>query len=241
MPDSFAAIAWLWIALALVTGGVLLRTTAPYGRHRRAGWGPTVPHRLGWILMETVSPVALLVALDGPIPGASRILVACWLLHYAYRALVYPYRARWKGRRMPVAVAVMAMLFNAVNGTLNGLALSWLEPRPALVLAGLTVWAVGLGVNLHSDGVLMRLRRPGADDYAVPREGLFRWVSAPNYLGEIIEWSGFALAAWNVAALSFAVWTAANLVPRALANHRWYRERFPDYPPGRKALVPGIL
>jgi hypothetical protein len=34
------------------------------------------------------------------------------------------------------------------------------------------------------------------------------------------------------------VWTAANLVPRAVANHRWYREKFSEYPARRKALIP---
>ncbi len=35
--------------------------------------------------------------------------------------------------------------------------------------------------------------------------------------------------------------TAATLVPRALAHHEWYRERFADYPPERRALVPFLL
>jgi protein-S-isoprenylcysteine O-methyltransferase Ste14 len=66
-------------------------------------------------------------------------------------------------------------------------------------------------------------------------------VSCPNYLGEIVEWTGFALLTWSLPAVSFAAWTVANLVPRALAHHRWYRERFPDYPRRRKALIPGLL
>jgi protein-S-isoprenylcysteine O-methyltransferase Ste14 len=66
-------------------------------------------------------------------------------------------------------------------------------------------------------------------------------VTCPNYLGEIIEWLGFALATWSLAGLAFALYTAANLGPRALANHRWYRERFPDYPERRKALVPFLF
>ena len=45
----------------------------------------------------------------------------------------------------------------------------------------------------------------------------------------------------NAAGLAFAAWTMANLVPRARAHHRWYRERFPDYPARRKALVPGLF
>jgi len=33
----------------------------------------------------------------------------------------------------------------------------------------------------------------------------------------------------------------ANLVPRAMAHHRWYRETFKDYPEGRRALIPYLL
>jgi hypothetical protein len=40
--------------------------------------------------------------------------------------------------------------------------------------------------------------------------------------------------------LAFAFWATANLAPRAQSHHRWYRERFAEYSPERKALVPGI-
>ena len=70
---------------------------------------------------------------------------------------------------------------------------------------------------------------------------MFRYVSCPNHFGEIVEWAGFAVMCWNLPALSFAVWTAGNLIPRALSHHRWYRERFPDYPPERKAVIPFVL
>jgi 3-oxo-5-alpha-steroid 4-dehydrogenase 1 len=46
---------------------------------------------------------------------------------------------------------------------------------------------------------------------------------------------------WNLPALSFAVWTAANLIPRSLSHDRWYRERFPNYPRERKAVIPFVL
>ena len=66
-------------------------------------------------------------------------------------------------------------------------------------------------------------------------------MSCPNYLGEIVEWIGWAILTWSLAGASFAVWTAANLAPRALSNHRWYREQFTDYPPARRALIPFVL
>jgi len=88
---------------------------------------------------------------------------------------------------------------------------------------------------------LRTLRAPGERGYKIPHGGLYRFVSAPNYFGELVEWSGFALAAWSPAALVFVVWTAANLAPRAWANHRWYRRTFADYPTGRRALVPFLF
>lgn len=70
---------------------------------------------------------------------------------------------------------------------------------------------------------------------------LFKYVSCPNYLGEIIQWAGWALLTMSPAGLVFLIWTIANLAPRALAHHRWYKETFQDYPDERKALLPGLF
>jgi protein-S-isoprenylcysteine O-methyltransferase Ste14 len=102
------------------------------------------------------------------------------------------------------------------------------------------LFAAGYIINRQSDGILRGLRRPGESGYKVTDRGFYRWVSCPNYLGEVVIWLGWALATWSPAGLVFAAWTVANLVPRAKANHAWYRANFPDYPPNRKALVPGI-
>ena len=76
----------------------------------------------------------------------------------------------------------------------------------------------------------------------MPRGGLFELVSAANHCGELLEWAGWALAAGGSApAAAFLAWSAANLVPRARAHHRWYRATFPDYPPARKAIIPYVL
>jgi steroid 5-alpha reductase family enzyme len=103
------------------------------------------------------------------------------------------------------------------------------------------VFVAGAAINLWSDNRLIALRADGNQGYAIPRGGLFERVSCPNHLGEIIEWWGFALMCWNLPALSFAVWTAANLIPRALSHQAWYRRTFADYPAGRKAVIPAVL
>jgi hypothetical protein len=57
----------------------------------------------------------------------------------------------------------------------------------------------------------------------------------------MIEWTGWAIATLSLPGLVFALWTAANLAPRALKHHAWYRKTFPDYPQSRKAIIPFVL
>ena len=68
------------------------------------------------------------------------------------------------------------------------------------------------------------------------------WISFYEWdgLGEA-EWLGFAIMTWSIAGLAFFLWTFFNLVPRALSHHKWYKEKFPDYPKSRKAVFPFIL
>ncbi len=243
------ALVWTEIALAAATCVALRSVIAPYGRHVRPGWGPALPARIGWLVME--SPAALLFAAiyalgPGRAAPAPLALLALWELHYVYRAFVYPFRVR--GRRgIPLAIVLLAVAFNVLNAFVNAPWLSaygdypagWLrDPR---FLAGAAVFLAGLALHVSSDRALRRLRAPGEAGYAIPRGGAFEWVSCPNYLGEVVEWSGWALATWSLAGVAFALYTAANLVPRALAHHAWYRARFPGYPPGRRAVIPFVL
>jgi protein-S-isoprenylcysteine O-methyltransferase Ste14 len=250
LPAGYAALVELEFALAALTFVVLRLVPAPYGRHARAGWGPTIPERIGWILME--SPAVLFFAavyLAGSHRGAAvpLALLFLWQLHYLQRTFVFPFRLRASGRRMPLLIVVLAFVFNLLNGDINARWISefgqypnaWFsDPR---FLAGTALFLAGLTVNIASDRTLLRLRAPGETGHRIPRGGLFGWVSCPNYLGEMVEWFGWALATWSWAGLAFAVYTVANLAPRALAHHAWYRERFPDYPRERRALLPHLL
>jgi protein-S-isoprenylcysteine O-methyltransferase Ste14 len=235
--------------LAVLTFVGLQFIVAPYGRHGRRGWGPTVPARVGWVVMETPASLLFLgVYLAGPhrFQVVPLLLLAMWQTHYLQRAFVYPFLMRG-GSRMPVVLMALAIVFNTLNAYINArwisdfghYPVSWLaDPR---FLLGLVLFVGGLALNLSSDRTLRNLRAPGETGYRVPYGGGYRFVSSPNYLGEIIEWTGWAIATWSLAGLAFAVYTVANLAPRAIANHHWYRERFPDYPADRKALIPGIL
>lgn len=229
----------------------LLFFTAPYGRHVRAGWGPTVPNHIGWILMETPAVLSILYFCLGTRRHGLQavwVLLGIWQIHYLYRTYIFPFLIQSRGKRMPLLIVLSGMGFNVFNGYLNGRHLAWSadnypfawlgDPR---FLVGMCLFVCGFVINIYSDNVLIHLRRDSNTGYAIPRGGLYRWISCPNYFGELIEWCGWALLTWSMAGLVFAVWTAANLVPRALSNHRWYKQQFQDYPSSRKAIVPLIL
>ncbi len=238
------------MALAVVTFVALFCVTAPYGRHLRSGWGPTISARSGWIVME--SPAVLLFLGiysqgDNAMATMPIVFLCIWQFHYIYRTFVFPFRLQASGRRMPLVVVAMAIAFNSLNAYINARWISqlgsydadWLT-EPVFVL-GVMCFFAGWAINQHSDAILIRLRRPGSAKYSIPEGGLFRWVSCPNYLGEMLEWIGWAIATWSLAGAAFAVFTIANLLPRAIANHAWYKEQFSDYPTGRRAAIPWLL
>jgi steroid 5-alpha reductase family enzyme len=147
---------------------------------------------------------------------------------------------------MPVLIVLLAIVFNLLNSYVNARWIShfgayasdWLtDPR---FLIGVAVFALGFVINFRADSVLFRLRKPGETGYKIPKGGLHDLVVSPNYFGEIVEWIGWAVLTWSTAGLSFAVYTVANLAPRALSHLRWYREEFPEFPRERRALLPWV-
>ena len=238
-----------WFVMAVGSFISLFFKPAPYGRYFETGWGKALNARAGWILME--APAALVLPIwyltsDRIRDPAAIAFVLLWSLHYLHRAFIYPMK-KTAGRPMPFFLAACAMAFNMFNGSFNGAWLfhlspgyesSWLLTAPFLI--GTAVFLLGFVINLTADYTLLRLRAQG-ERYQVPQGLVFRWVSCPNYLGEILEWFGWAILTWSVAGLSFAVWTAANLAPRAITHHRFYREKVEGYPTQRRALIPYLF
>lgn len=165
---------------------------------------------------------------------------------YIHRAFIYPLSLKSSHEKMPLSIALSGILFNIMNASINGFYVfglsggytdQWLaDPR---FIIGTALFAGGFVIHRYSDYTLGKLRTTGETGYKMPQGGPYRWISCPNYFGEIMIWAGWAVATWSLAGLSFALWTFANLAPRARSHHAWYHEHFPDYPDGRKALIPG--
>jgi protein-S-isoprenylcysteine O-methyltransferase Ste14 len=245
---TFNYLALLWLLSGLLIFGLLFKITAPYGKFISNKWGALVNNRAGWIIME--SPPQLLFSYCFW-SGQNYTNVVCltlyllWMMHYINRDLIFPFRIKTKGKKMPAMIMSFGLIFNGFNTFFNGYylghfanySLDWFyDPR---FIIGLLIFVSGFGINIHSDNVLFRIRK-NSHDYQIPYGGMYRFVSSPNYLGEMMEWIGFAMMSWSMAALSFAVWTMVNLLPRAISNHKWYKQHFEEYPADRKAIFPFI-
>ncbi|MBN1223507.1 MAG: DUF1295 domain-containing protein [Candidatus Aminicenantes bacterium] len=246
---SILLIAFLVIGAVIFV--LLFFVTAPYGRYAKTGWGRMMDTRSGWLIME--SPASLLffilyILSDRRAEAGAVMLLIVWQSHYLYRAFIYPFRQRRK-KNMPLVIVLFAFVFNVINAYLQARWIFMLAPPLRYTLSWLTdirfitgflLFYFGMAINRWSDESLSRLRRSGMADYGIPEGRLFEWVSCPNYLGEIIEWAGWALMVWSLPGLVFALWTLANLLPRARAHHNWYNKEFPGYPVKRKALIPFV-
>ncbi len=249
--STFNIVLYSWIGFAVILFPVLLKVTAPYGRHTKSNWGPLIDNRLGWILMELPSLIVFswfMLRGSNTMNVVSAIIFILWVSHYTYRAIVFPMRLKTGKKKMPVVIMLFAVIFNCMNGFVNGYwfgslspayHLQWLsDPR---FLAGIILFIAGFATHQYHDQILIMLRKESTTGYKIPHGGLFRYISCPNFFGEIIEWGGFALLTWCMPAFSFFLWTFVNLVPRALDHHQWYKQKFADYPKDRKAVVPGVL
>lgn len=240
---------WAEIGLALITFISLFFITAPYGRHGRGGWGPEINQRFAWVLMELPACVLWLAIFfmgEHALEVAPLALMSLWQVHYINRTFIFPLRIKAEGKTTPLSIVLTAVAFNTLNAYVNARWVShlghydasWL--LDARFIVGALVFVLGFVINQHADWVLMNLRKPGETGYKIPRGGLYEFITCPNYFGELLEWTGFAIASWSLPGLAFALYTFANLAPRARDHHRWYLTKFSDYPKTRRVIIPFV-
>lgn len=237
IPENFDTLLAVMSAVAVVVFVALHFINAGYGIMYTKRWGPTLDNRLGWVLME--SPVVVAMTLLWWYSGRRCDLVpvvffAVFQLHYLQRSFVFPLLI--KGRsRMPLAIILSGITFNLLNALMQGGWIFYVSPEGMYAadwfytpqfIAGLAIFAAGFAININSDNIIRNLRRPGDTRHYIPRGGMFRYVSSANYFGELLEWVGFAVLTWSAAGAVFAIWTFANLAPRARKINRRYAEEF---------------
>ena len=241
------------IIIAVIVFIALYFVTAGYGVFYNKKWGPTLPDKLGWILME--SPVfVVMILLCVFSERSSNIVCLIFLIlfeiHYFQRSFVFPFLIRGKSK-MPLSVIVMGVVFNVLNAIMQGGWIFYVSPENKYELSWLTtpqfiigtlIFFAGMLINIHSDYVIRNLRKPGDTRHYLPKKGMFKYVTSANYFGEFVEWLGFAILTWSLSGAVFAVWTFANLTPRAAKIYDNYKREFGDELDTRKVkrIIPFI-
>ncbi|KAF8549061.1 hypothetical protein OG21DRAFT_1488857 [Imleria badia] len=227
------------------------------------------------------TPLASSPADIAPLTPAPLLLAALFLIHYANRALLSPLRTPSRSKAH-LSVTLCGIAFNIVNGTLIGTYLrsptastffaSGPLARPTF-WAGIALWTAGIVGNVFHDEILLNIRRSARakgkarakspsphrkqqrEHYGIPHGYLYEYVSYPNYFCEWVEWSGFALAAAPVPAMTSLSALVASVQPpwifclaeiclmigRAYNGHRWYLRNFADYPKDRRVVIPYVF
>jgi 3-oxo-5-alpha-steroid 4-dehydrogenase 1 len=239
----------IFIAVGIGVFILLFFVAAPYGQHIRKGWGPNINNKIGWFVMEVPTVIIYLVLYlisDRMFSLTAIVFLCIWMLHYGQRTFIFPLLIRGV-QPMPLSIISFGFIFNGINTYLQARWVNTLStPYPngwllsPFFIIGMIIFTVGIIINLHSDYIVRNLREPGETEYKIPYGGMFKYVSAPSYLGEITEWAGWAVFTWSFSGLIFVAWTFANLAPRARSHHKWYQKTFPNYPKNRKALIPFI-
>ncbi len=226
-------------AIAVVVFVALFFVDAGYGKFYDKKWGPAVNNKLGWVLME--SPVFFAMLLLWLLSDRRTDLVRLaflflFELHYFHRSFVFPLRLRGNSL-MPLSIIVMGMTFNVLNALMQGGWIFYLSPidyypadwltDPRFII-GFLIFISGMFVNIQSDDIIRNLRKEGDTQHYLPKQGMFRYVTSANYFGEFIEWVGFAILTWSWAGAVFALWTFANLAPRASRIYDKYKVDFAE-------------
>ena len=241
----------VWVtfgAMGLPVLPILLMITAPYGKFTRSGWGHILPGRLCWMIQECPNSFIALYFLyhSNNIDFPSLTMLLLYLIHHIQRCFIYGYLMSPQSTTTS-SMVLCGIFFNIVNCYLQTAGLSchdksnagYLQPR---FWFGVFIWLLGCCGNILSDSTLRALRKPGEKGYKIPYGGMFRYVSAANYFCECVEWLGWAIACQNYSAWMQLFLSVANLLPRAISQHRWYLENFKIYSSlNRKAFIPLLL
>lgn len=223
--------------LALVVFVALNFIEAGYGKMISPKWGPAINNKLAWFLMECPVFLVLLyfwASSDRQWDLVPLIFFIFFEIHYFQRSFIFPLLLKGKSK-MPLSIMAMGMVFNTINGYMQGEWIFFLSPddmyttswlmTPQFVI-GTIVFFAGMFVNISSDHIVRHLRKPGDNNHYLPQKGMYKYVTSANYFGEIVEWLGFAILTWSLSGLLFAIWTMANLVPRAKSIYNRYRVEF---------------
>ncbi len=237
--ENFNFLLFIMGVVGLVVFVCLYFVEAGYGKMISEKWGPAINNKAAWVVMECPVFFVMLylwATSERTWEVAPLVMFLIFQTHYFQRSFIFPMLLKGKSK-MPIFIMLMGVTFNLINGYIQGYWIFYLSPADMytidwfltpMFIIGTCIFIAGICINLHSDHVIRNLRKPGDTKHYLPKDGMYKYVCSANYFGEILEWLGWAILTWSWAGLVFFWWTCANLVPRANAIYKKYKEEFAD-------------
>ena len=163
------------LIMALLAVGVFVALhffEAGYGYLFNPRYGPPVPNKIGWMLME--SPVFILMCVlwalsDRTWEAGPLALFLLFQAHYFQRSFIFPLLMRGHSK-MPLGIVLMGMAFNTLNALMQGGWIFYISPTDRYpdswlltpqFITGTIIFFAGMAINIHSDYIIRHLRSPG--------------------------------------------------------------------------------
>jgi len=125
------------------------------------------------------------------------------------------------------------------SSTSSSLSLSSISPVAwVLCLVFLAAWYY----ELDAHKIFANLKIKNSNSHSIPSGSLFKYVSCPHYLCEVIIYTCFMfiLGLSHQTGVLVWFWVLTNQMIAATMSHNWYRMKFKEYPAERKAIIPFI-
>ncbi|KAG2568195.1 polyprenol reductase 1-like [Panicum virgatum] len=158
--------------------------------------------------------------------ASSSLLEAIQYLRYQIAEFIVRGRAR-----MPDLVIDPSHLLKPL------LNLGWCQWIGALIF----IWGSLHQIRCHA--ILGSLREhKDSDEYVIPCGDWFSRVSCPHYLAELVIYLGMLIASGgsDISVWFLYLFVITNLSFAAVQTHKWYLQKFEDYPRSRYAIIPFV-
>ena len=219
---------------------------------------PVIPSRVSWILQEcpcVFVTIFYLIYAHSEITLKKILVILPFLIHYIHRTFIFPFVIH-SSKNNPLEITLMAFAFCFFNAIMINRSIFYFVNYEnsfwLYYIYGLITFACGMYINIFSDYSMVKQRNANNEQesgskYIIPKGFMYELISCPNYFGEMTEWLGVFVLSNTFSGLVFLVSTFANLFPRAIQYHQWYKNKFKDRFStdkdlmDRKAIVPFLI
>ena len=200
---------------------------------------PVIPSRISWIIQEcpcVFMTIFFLIYYRKNLNYKNILVMAPFFIHYVHRSFIFPFVIH-SSKNNPLEITLMAFVFCFFNSLMINRSIFCLIIDYELksfwlnYIFGLAIFGLGMYINIHSDYSMIKQRNANKDSnnkYIIPRGFMYELISCPNYFGELTEWLGFFILSNSFSGLVFFISTFANLFPRAIQYHQWYKNKFKE-------------